>query len=84
MARARDRRRDEAPKAAMLEHVPAGATPVRRRAARPSRRPRACKPYIDAGFTGFTFNNTIYRTPEQIALLGELLELIGGGVATPA
>ena len=35
------------------------------------------RPYIDAGFTGFTFNNTIYRTPEDIALVGELLELVG-------
>jgi F420-dependent oxidoreductase-like protein len=42
------------------------------------------RPYIDAGFTGFTFNNTIYRTPEQIALIGELLRLVGGAVATPA
>ena len=42
------------------------------------------QPYLDAGFTGFTFNNTIYRTPEQIALVGELLRLVGGGVPTPA
>jgi len=33
------------------------------------------RPYIDAGFTGFTFNNSIYRTPEQISLIGELLQL---------
>ena len=32
--------------------------------------------YIDAGFTGFTFNNAIYRTPEQIARVGELLRMI--------
>ena len=32
--------------------------------------------YVDAGFTGFTFNNTIYRTPEQIARVGELLRMI--------
>ena len=25
------------------------------------------RPYIEAGFTGFTFNNNVYRTPEQIA-----------------
>jgi F420-dependent oxidoreductase-like protein len=42
------------------------------------------RPYIDAGFTGFTFNNSMYRTREQIARLGDLLELVGGGVATPA
>jgi len=32
--------------------------------------------YIDAGFTGFTFNNAMYRTPEQIAVIGELLRLV--------
>ena len=36
----------------------------------------AMRPYLDAGFTGFTFNNSLYRTPDQIARLGELLELI--------
>jgi F420-dependent oxidoreductase-like protein len=36
------------------------------------------RPYLDVGFTGFTFNNPVYRTPEQIAVLGELLRLIGG------
>ncbi len=34
------------------------------------------RPYVDAGFTGFTFNNNVYRTGEQIAVLGELLRLI--------
>jgi F420-dependent oxidoreductase-like protein len=34
------------------------------------------RPYIDAGFTGFTFNNNVYRHPEQIAVLGELLRLV--------
>jgi alkanesulfonate monooxygenase SsuD/methylene tetrahydromethanopterin reductase-like flavin-dependent oxidoreductase (luciferase family) len=32
--------------------------------------------YIEAGFTGFTFNNAIYRTPEQIARVGELLQMV--------
>jgi F420-dependent oxidoreductase-like protein len=32
--------------------------------------------YIDAGFTGFTFNNAMYRTAEQIATVGELLRMI--------
>ena len=36
------------------------------------------RPYLDAGFTGFTFNNTTYRTPEAIGAIGELLRLIGG------
>jgi alkanesulfonate monooxygenase SsuD/methylene tetrahydromethanopterin reductase-like flavin-dependent oxidoreductase (luciferase family) len=36
------------------------------------------RPYIEAGFTGFTFNNNLYRTPEQIALVGDLLRLVAG------
>jgi F420-dependent oxidoreductase-like protein len=36
------------------------------------------QPYLDAGFTGFTFGNSTYKTPESIAVLGELLRLIGG------
>lgn len=36
----------------------------------------ALRPYLDAGFTGFTFNNTMYGTPEQIATVGEVLRLI--------
>jgi F420-dependent oxidoreductase-like protein len=38
----------------------------------------ALQPYLEAGFSGFTFNNPLYRTPEQIAVAGELLRLIGG------
>jgi F420-dependent oxidoreductase-like protein len=36
------------------------------------------RPYLDAGFTGFTFNNNLYATPEAIAEVGEVLHLIGG------
>jgi F420-dependent oxidoreductase-like protein len=36
----------------------------------------ALRPYLDAGFTGFTFNNNLYQTPDQIAAVGELLRLI--------
>jgi F420-dependent oxidoreductase-like protein len=39
------------------------------------------RPYLDDGFTGFTFNNPMYRTPDHIALVGELLDLVAG-VAT--
>jgi len=46
----------------------------------PEQAAEALQPYIDAGFTGFTFNNTIYRTPEQIESVGELFRLVGGGV----
>jgi F420-dependent oxidoreductase-like protein len=44
----------------------------------PAQAADALQPYLEAGFTGFTFNNPIYRTPDQIALVGELLRLIGG------
>jgi F420-dependent oxidoreductase-like protein len=36
------------------------------------------RPYLDMGFTGFTFNNNFYATPEAIAEVGEVLHLIGG------
>jgi alkanesulfonate monooxygenase SsuD/methylene tetrahydromethanopterin reductase-like flavin-dependent oxidoreductase (luciferase family) len=38
----------------------------------------ALRPYIEAGFRGFTFNNSVYRTPEQIGRVGELLRLVAG------
>jgi len=44
----------------------------------PEKAAEGLRPYLDAGFTGFTFNNTTYRTPESIATIGELLRLIGG------
>jgi F420-dependent oxidoreductase-like protein len=50
----------------------------------PEQAAEVLRPYIDAGFTGFTFNNSIYKTPEQIARIGELLRLVGGAVPTPA
>ena len=43
---------------------------------RAERAAEGLRPYLDAGFTGFTFNNTLYRRPEQIAEVGELLRLI--------
>lgn len=36
----------------------------------------ALRPYLDAGFTGFTFNNPLFSTPESIGTLGELLKLL--------
>jgi alkanesulfonate monooxygenase SsuD/methylene tetrahydromethanopterin reductase-like flavin-dependent oxidoreductase (luciferase family) len=77
----------------MATPVVVGATAAEAEALRewlpPDRRPHvfagtppqaaeALRPYLDAGFTGFTFNNNLYRRPEQIAVLGELLRLIGG------
>jgi hypothetical protein len=34
------------------------------------------RPYLDAGFVGFTFNNPVLPTAEAIGAAGELLRLI--------
>ena len=34
------------------------------------------RPYLEAGFTGFTFNNPILTSPELVAMAGETLALI--------
>jgi hypothetical protein len=38
--------------------------------------------YVDAGFTGFTFNNNIYGTDESIARAGELIKAVNKAHAT--
>jgi len=43
---------------------------------RPEQAAEALRPYVDAGFTGFTFNNNLYSTPEAIGAIGELLKLV--------
>ena len=55
----------------------AGASPVRG-GGHTERAAEALAPYIDAGFTGFTFNNNLYRTPYEIGLVGEVLRLVTG------
>ena len=68
---------DEAGAKAMLDRV----APDRRPhvfAGTPEQAANELRPYLDAGFAGFTFNNNIYTTPEHIAVLGDLLRLIGG------
>jgi F420-dependent oxidoreductase-like protein len=70
----------EAEVASMLEHVP----PERRAhvwAGTPEHAADWLKTYLDAGFTGFTFNNSIYRTTDQIAVVGELLRVVAGAPA---
>ena len=42
------------------------------------------RPYLDDGFTGFTFNNPLYATPDHIGVVGELLKLITTAAPTPA
>src|SRR3954471_3389503 len=64
--------KDEAARESLLELVP----PERRahvQGGTPRQAAEALKAYLDAGFTGFTFNNSVYRTVDQIALIGETL-----------
>ena len=50
----------------------------------PEQAAEVLRPYIDAGFTGFTFNDNVVDTPEKIGLAGELLGLVNSGrVAVP-
>ena len=50
----------------------------------PEQAAEGLRPYIEAGFTGFTFNNAMYRTSEQIARVGEVLGMVAGEVAAGA
>jgi alkanesulfonate monooxygenase SsuD/methylene tetrahydromethanopterin reductase-like flavin-dependent oxidoreductase (luciferase family) len=68
---------------ASLERIPPDRRPFLD-VGTPERMADAMRPYLDAGFTGFTFNNSIYRTPEAIGRVGELLHLVGGGSPVPA
>ena len=54
-------------------------TPERRAMVKVATVPQAAEligQYLDAGFTGFTFNNNIYSTDESIARAGELIKLV--------
>jgi len=60
---------------AIVERLP----PERRahvQAGTPEQAAEMLRPYLDAGFTGFTFNNPVVSTPEAIAATGELLRLV--------
>ncbi|MDP9251106.1 MAG: LLM class F420-dependent oxidoreductase [Chloroflexota bacterium] len=71
----------EAEARSFLERMPAERRPYVK-VGTPEQMAEALQPYLDAGFTGFTFNNSIYRTPEQIAQVGELLKLVAGSKET--
>ena len=65
----------ESEAAALLEKIP----PERRGSlvvGTPKRVADHLRTYIDAGFTGFTFGNTMLRTIESIGLAGEVLRLL--------
>jgi alkanesulfonate monooxygenase SsuD/methylene tetrahydromethanopterin reductase-like flavin-dependent oxidoreductase (luciferase family) len=72
---------NDAERMAFLERIPEERRPYVN-IGTPEQMADALQPYLDAGFTGFTFNNSVYRTPEAIGRIGELLRLVGG--ATPA
>jgi F420-dependent oxidoreductase-like protein len=67
----------EAERQAMLERMPAERRP-HMNVGTPEQMAQALQPYLEAGFTGFTFNNSVYRTSEQIGQVGELLSLVAG------
>jgi F420-dependent oxidoreductase-like protein len=67
----------EAEAQAYLDRLPPERR-ARSHAGTPEQAADVLRPYLDAGFTGFTFMNTTYRTPEAIRVVGELLRLIGG------
>ena len=66
---------DDAEARAFLERMPEDRRPFVK-IGTPEQMADEMRTYVDAGFTGFTFNNSLYRTPEQIARVGELLALI--------
>jgi F420-dependent oxidoreductase-like protein len=72
----------EAEAKAALESVPPERRPYVS-VGMPEQAAEGLRPYIEAGFTGFTFNNSIYRTPEQIEVLGNLLRLVAREAPTP-
>ena len=66
--------RDEAEGATLLARLP----PERRGAVAtsPEQGAELLRPYLDAGFTGFTFNNPVLPTVDAIGLAGEVLRVI--------
>ena len=66
--------------ASQAEAALARLTPERRamtRAVTPPEGAEALRPYIDAGFTGFTFGNSAVPDVEAIGLVGELIRMVG-------
>jgi F420-dependent oxidoreductase-like protein len=65
---------------AILAQIPADRRPYIK-VGTPDQAAELIRPYIEAGFTGFTFNNNLYKTPEQIARVGDLLKLVASEAA---
>ena len=66
---------DEREAARLLERIPPERRPYVNLGP-PAQAAEQLRPYLDAGFTGFTFNNNVLTTPDSIGLAGELLRLI--------
>ena len=60
---------------AILAQIPADRRPYIK-VGTPDQAAELIRPYIEAGFTGFTFNNNLYKTPEQIDRIGDLLKMV--------
>lgn len=72
---------DEKAGRALLERIPEERRPMIR-VATPDQAADILRPYIEAGFGGFTLNNPTFPTIESIGLAGELIKLVrGSGVA---
>ena len=65
----------EAEAEAMKAHIPAERRPYVF-AGTPEQAADELQRYLEAGFTGFTFNNSVYPRTDQIAVLGDLLRRI--------
>jgi hypothetical protein len=66
---------DEAEAKSIVEQIPPERRPYLA-VGPPEQAADGLRPHIDFGFTGFTFNNNIYPTPEQISRIGDLLKLV--------
>ena len=62
---------------AVLDALPAERRATSR-AVSPEQAAEFLRPFIDAGFGGFTFNNTVLPTVEAIGLAGEMIKMVRG------
>ena len=82
--RAGDRRESDAEARLTARAAPGRAAARSPRSERRQQAAEGCGRTSTRGSPASRSTTTVYRTPEQIARLGDLLELVGGGVATPA
>jgi len=69
--------KDEAEAKPLLDSIPPERRPMIR-ALKVEQAAEFLRPYIDAGFGGFTFNNPTLATPEAIGRAGELIKSLRG------